>query len=206
MEVYTTENEQVDALRRFFIENGKALAVGIVLGIGALVGWRFWQNHQSESAMTSSLAYQKASDALAKGNAEGVSTAEKFVADNKSSYGVLAALELARFQADKGEFAQAETQLRTALTLTKDVDLLALTTLRLARVQLQQGKADDALKTLDTITAAGWAAMTADVRGDALTSKGDSQGARDAYNKGLAANPPQALQALLRMKLNNLPG
>lgn len=38
MEVYTTENEQVDALRRFFAENGKALAVGVVLGIGALVG------------------------------------------------------------------------------------------------------------------------------------------------------------------------
>lgn len=35
MEVYTTENEQVDALRRFFAENGKALAVGVVLGIGA---------------------------------------------------------------------------------------------------------------------------------------------------------------------------
>ena len=43
MEVYTTENEQVDALRRFFAENGKALAVGVVLGIGALVGWRYWQ-------------------------------------------------------------------------------------------------------------------------------------------------------------------
>lgn len=38
MEVYTTENEQVDALRRFFAENGKALAVGVVLGIGA-TGW-----------------------------------------------------------------------------------------------------------------------------------------------------------------------
>ena len=27
MEVYTTENEQVDAVRRFFAENGKALAI-----------------------------------------------------------------------------------------------------------------------------------------------------------------------------------
>ncbi|MCW2486171.1 YfgM family protein [Candidatus Symbiopectobacterium sp. NZEC127] len=206
MEVYTTENEQVDALRRFLIENGKALVVGIVLGIGALVGWRYWQNHQSEGAMSSSLAYQQASEALAKGDAPGVSAAEKFAVENKNSYGVLSSLQLARYHADKGEFAQAETQLRTALTQTKDVDLQALTALRLARVQVQQGKADDALKTLDTIKQAGWAAMVADVRGDALVSKGDNAAARAAYDKGVAANPPQALQALLRMKLNNLPG
>ncbi len=31
MEVYTTENEQADAVRRFFAENGKALAIGVVL-------------------------------------------------------------------------------------------------------------------------------------------------------------------------------
>ena len=49
MEVYTTENEQVDALRRFFAENGKALAVGVVLGIGALVGWRYWQSHENST-------------------------------------------------------------------------------------------------------------------------------------------------------------
>lgn len=177
-----------------------------MLGIGALVGWRYWQNHQSEGAMSSSLAYQQASEALAKGDATGVSAAEKFSAENKNSYGVLSSLQLARYHADKGEFAQAETQLRTALTQTKDVDLQALTALRLARVQVQQGKADDALKTLDTITQAGWAAMVADVRGDALVSKGDNAAARAAYDKGVAANPPQALQALLRMKLNNLPG
>ncbi|PVF11136.1 hypothetical protein DBO95_25830, partial [Yersinia pestis] len=47
MEVYTTENDQVDAVRRFFSENGKALAVGVVLGIGALVGWRYWQGNQN---------------------------------------------------------------------------------------------------------------------------------------------------------------
>ncbi|MGL9734328.1 MAG: YfgM family protein [Symbiopectobacterium sp.] len=209
MEAYITENEQVDSLRRFFIENGKALIIGIALGIGALLGWSYWQNHQSEEAISSSsssLAYQQASEALAKGDAAGVSAAEKISAENKSSYGVLSSLQLARYHADKGEFVQAETQLCTALTQTKDVDLQALTALRLARVQVQQGKADDALKTLDTITQAGWAAMVEDVRGDALVSKGDNATARAAYNKGVVANPSQALQALLRMKLNNLPG
>lgn len=206
MEVYTTENEQVDMLRRFFAENGKALAIGVVLGVGALVGWRFWQNHQVESAMTSSMAYQQANEALAGGKPEGISAAETFSAQNKNSYGVLASLALARHAVDSGDFAKAETQLKSALALTKDADLLALVNLRLARVQLQENKADDALKTLDAVAQAGWTALAAEVRGDALVSKGDNRAARDAYSKGLEANPPQALQALLRMKLNNLPG
>ena len=33
MEVYSNENEQTDALRNFFANNGKALAIGVVIGI-----------------------------------------------------------------------------------------------------------------------------------------------------------------------------
>ncbi|CPR17909.1 YfgM family protein [Brenneria goodwinii] len=204
MEVYSTENEQVDALRRFFIENGKALAVGVVLGVGALIGWRFWLNHQSNSAMQSSALYQQISDRLAEGKTEDVASAEKFSAENKNSYGVLASLELARHYVDQKDFAKAEQQLVQAQSQTKDADLLSLVNLRLARVQLQENKADDALKALDAIKLDGWVALAAEVRGDALVSKGDNQAAREAYNKGLDANPPQALQAFLRMKLNNL--
>ncbi|RLM26363.1 hypothetical protein BIY29_05975 [Brenneria alni] len=204
MEVYTTENEQVDALRRFLAENGKALIVGVVLGVGALVGWRFWQNNQSNSAMASSTSYQLISDQLAEGKAEAVTSAEKFSAENKNNYGVLASLELARHYVDQNDFAKAERQLAQALSQTSDADLLSLVNLRLARIQLQDKKADEALKTLDAIKSDGWVALAAEVRGDALVSKGDNQAARDAYNKGLSANPPQALKALLTMKLNNL--
>ncbi|MDX5629591.1 MULTISPECIES: YfgM family protein [unclassified Brenneria] len=203
MEVYGTENEQVDALRRFFAENGKALAVGVVLGVGALVGWRFWLNHQNNSAMASSASYQQISDRLAEGKAEDIASAEKF-STNKNSYGVLASLALARHYVDQKDFAKAEQQLIQAQSQTKDADLLSLVNLRLARIQLQENKADEALKTLDAVKLDGWVALAAEVRGDALVSKGDNQAAREAYNKGLDANPPQALQAFLRMKLNNL--
>jgi predicted negative regulator of RcsB-dependent stress response len=48
VEIYENDNEQVDALKRFFAENGKALAVGVILGIGALVGWRYWKVTKSK--------------------------------------------------------------------------------------------------------------------------------------------------------------
>lgn len=204
MEVYSTENEQVDALRRFFIEYGKALAIGVVIGIGALLGWRYWQNHQQAEMTGASQSYQQASEALTGGKADGVALAEKFIEKNANNYGVLAALQLAQHEVDQKNFAKAEQQLAWAQGQTKDENLKSLIDLRLARVQLQENKLDDALKTLDLIKATGWVAMAQDIRGDVLVKKGDVKGAREAYSKGLASDASQSLQGLLRMKLNNL--
>ena len=204
MEVYSTENEQVDALRRFFIENGKALAIGVVIGIGALLGWRYWQNHQQAEMTGASQSYQQASEALTGGKADGVALAEKFIEKNANNYGVLAALQLAQHEVDQKNFAKAEQQLAWAQGQTKDENLKSLIDLRLARVQLQENKLDDALKTLYLINATGWVAMAQDIRGDVLVKKGDVKGAREAYSKGLASDASQSLQGLLRMKLNNL--
>jgi predicted negative regulator of RcsB-dependent stress response len=204
VEVYSTENEQVDALRRFFIENGKALAIGVVIGIGALLGWRYWQNHQQAEMTGASQSYQQASEALTGGKADGVALAEKFIEKNANNYGVLAALQVAQHDVDQKDFAKAEQRLAWAQGQTKDENLKSLIDLRLARVQLQENKLDDALKTLDLVKATGWVAMAQDVRGDVLVKKGDVKGAREAYSKGLASDASQSLQALLRMKLNNL--
>ncbi|EFW12679.1 putative conserved protein [Serratia symbiotica str. Tucson] len=204
MEVYTTENEQVDALRRFFAENGKALAVGVVLGIAALVGWRYWQNHQSVDLMAASQSYQEVSDRLAAGKPDDVAAAEKFVQANSNSYSVLAALQLAKHFVEQNDVAKAEQQLVQAQSQTRDDNLLSQINLRLARVQLQEKKWDHALKTLDEVKDAGWAALVQDTRGDVLLAKGDAQGAHEAYSKGLESNVSQALEVLLRIKLNNL--
>ncbi|PLR36791.1 hypothetical protein CYR55_11340 [Chimaeribacter californicus] len=204
MEVYTTENEQVNAVRHFFLENGKALAVGVVLGIGALVGWRYWQGHQTEALTEASVSYQKATDALMAKKPEGVAATEQFIQANDNNYGAFAALQLAQHFVDLKEYANAEKQLVKAAGLTKDDNLLPLISLRMARLQLQQNKLDDALKTLDGVKGESWAAMSLDIRGDVLVRKGDLKGARDAYSKGIDSKASQAQQALLRMKLNNL--
>jgi len=64
VEIYENEHDQVDAIKRFFAENGKALAVGVILGVGALVGWRYWTSHQDDSVRESSYAYENAISAL----------------------------------------------------------------------------------------------------------------------------------------------
>jgi len=204
VEVFENENEQVDAVKRFFAENGKALIVGVVLGIGALVGWRYWSNQQVENAGAASLSYQTLSSEIQADKPQTLEALQKFAADNNNIYGSLASLELAQQYADKNELDKAATQLESGLSNTKDVNLQALIDLRLARIQIQQKQSDAALKTLDNIKGESWAALVADLRGEALLSKGDKQGARDAWSQGLLTQSSPALIEMLQIKINNL--
>jgi len=206
VEVYSNENEQVDALKGFFAQNGKALAIGVIIGIGALAGWRYWSSQQDNGSRETSAAYQQVSTALDGSKPATLDAAAKFVSSNSNTYGALASLDLAKRYVDNNQLDKAALQLETGLKATKDADLQAVLNLRLARIQLQQKQADAALKTLDAIKGDGWTAIIADVRGEALLSKGDSKGAREAWSKGIGSNASSALKEMLQMKMNNLPG
>lgn len=204
MEIYSNENEQVDALRRFFANNGKALAVGVIIGIGALTGWYYWAGHQANNAAETSARYQQVTQAMQPDQPQTLQAVAKFASENNNTYGALAALDLARQYVDKQQLDQAAAQLQTGLKATKDENLQAVLNLRLARVQLQQKQADAALKTLEGVKGEGWSAIIADIRGEALLSKGDKQGARDAWSKGIASDASPALKQMMQMKMNNL--
>jgi len=204
VEIYENENEQVEALKRFFAENGKALAVGVILGIGALVGWRYWTGHQVEASRTSSLTYDNTVSALRADKPETLAAAEKFAAENKNVYGAFASLELAQQYVDKNELDKAGKQLQQGLADASDENLKSVINMRLARVQLQQKQADAALKTLENIKGEGWTAIVADLRGEILLSKGDKKGAHAAWEAGVKSDSSPALSEMMRMKMNNL--
>nr|WP_268991450.1 YfgM family protein [Limnobaculum eriocheiris] len=189
----------MDAVRNFFRENGKAIVVGVVLGIGGLFGWRYWQSHQHASLTTASVSFDNAM--LQSENTAGLET---FIQANDNTYGVFGALKLAQDLVEKGDFAKAKQQLLWAQTHTKDDNLLPTINLRLARIQLQEKQFDDALKTLDAVQKGGWFAQAQAIRGDVLVAKGDVKGARDAYTQAFEDNPSPVLKELLRIKLNNL--
>ena len=204
MEVYSNENEQTDALRNFFANNGKALAIGVVIGIAALGGWRYWSSHQDDTAKTVSAQYQQLTSAMQAGKPETLEAVNRFASENSNTYGALAAMDLAKQYVDAGQLDKAATLLQNALKDTKDANLQAVINLRLARIQLQQNQADAALKTLDGVKGDGWTAIVADIRGEALLTKGDKQGARDAWSKGVESDASPALKQMMQMKMNNL--
>jgi predicted negative regulator of RcsB-dependent stress response len=198
VELYNNEDEQLDAVRNFFHENGKAIIVGVVLGIGGLFGWRYWQSHQQQSIAASSISFDQAA------RSNNTANLEVFIQANDNTYGVFAAMKLAQDLVNKDDFAAAKQQLQWAQSHTKDDNLLPAINLRLARIQLQEKQFDDALKTLESVQKGGWFAQAQEIRGDVLAAKGDAKGAREAYNLALDSKPSLTLKELLSIKLNNL--
>lgn len=204
MEVYTNENDQVDAIKRFFVDNGVALIVGLVIGVGAILGWNYWQSHKTNVLQESAQKFESISAQLHTGSAQGIEAAQKFAAETDDVYSAMIGLEIAQVSVDKGELANAEKALADALTKAKTDDMQDLINLRLARVQLAQGNADAALSSIANIKAKSWQAAAQYIRGDALLQKGDNAGAKAAYTQGLESEGSQSLRSLLTLKLNNV--
>ncbi|HFF1655827.1 TPA: YfgM family protein [Providencia rettgeri] len=204
MEVYTNENDQVDAIKRFFANYGAPLVIGLVIGVGGVFGWNYWQSHKVNVLQESAQKYETINTQLRSGSEQGVIAAQKFAAETDDVYSAMMGLELAQIAVDKGDLANAQTALSNALAKAKTVEMLDLINLRLARVQLAQGNADAAIASVANIKGKSWQATAQDVRGDALLHKGDKAGAKAAYAQGLESEGSQSLRGILTLKLNNV--
>jgi len=106
-----------------------------------------------------------------------------------------AELALARVNVEAAELDEAIKRLRQVMNDSKDDELKHIARVRLARVQLAQGKPDDALATLNGDKAGAFEPKYTEVRGDILLAKGDKAGALAEYKKALAATEPGVVDA-----------
>lgn len=202
MELYDTEEQQVEAIKDWWKENGKAVIFGAVIGLGGLFGWRYYQDSVVAAQEAALQSYSKAMDALQAKGIESEGTIQTFIDANKETeYAVLAAMQLAKAQVDAGQLDEALAQLEWAKGATKDAALKPLLTFRVARLQAEQGQFDDALTQLTSIQEKSWAGRVAELRGDILMRKGDSAAAYAAYTE---AQQAEDASQTLQMKLDDL--
>ena len=202
MELYDTEEQQVEAIKEWWKENGKAVILGGVIGLGALFGWRYYQDSVIAAKDAASQSYSVAIEALTEKGTEASATVQSFIDGNKDTeYAALAALQLAKAQIDAGDIDAALTQLEWAKANSSDETLAPLVTFRIARVLAEKGELDKALSELASIKADSWTGRVAELKGDLLLRKGDKDGAYTAYTEAQQAK--DASQAL-QMKLDDL--
>ena len=61
MEVYTTEEQQVEVIKNWWKENGTSVIAGTVIGLVGLFGWRYYTEHQQTTQEAASQAYNEMS-------------------------------------------------------------------------------------------------------------------------------------------------
>ncbi|MGC9422745.1 YfgM family protein [Vibrio sp.] len=199
MELYDTEEQQVEAIKDWWKENGKAVILGAVIGLGGLFGWRYYQQSLIAGQEAASENYTQVMQNLAQKGVEAESDIQRFIAShNQSEYAVLAAMQLAKIQVEAGHLDEALAQLEWAKNTTQDAALKPLLSYRVARLQAEQGQSDDALAELATIKEQSWAGRVAELRGDIALRMGDKDTAYTAYTEAQqASDASQTLQIKL---------
>ncbi len=204
--MYETEEQQVEALKKWWKDNGKSIIAGIVIGLGAVLGWRAWVQHQDRVAGQASNEFDKLVLAAARQDPKAVSTlADHLVLEyDGTPYPTFARLMQARVALTEKHPKAAEKALRAAIESAPDRSIRAVAVLRLARLFQAEGDADGAASLLSTYPVPkAFAAEAALVKGDIALAKGDTAAARRAYQSALDKGVGNA--DLVRLKLNDLP-
>jgi len=210
-----TEEEQIEAIKKWWNENGKSLIVTVVVVLSGYFGWNGYQDHLQKQGESAATVYQELVNKVTKPVAE-QSDAEKNelvklasqLQDefNGTLYADFGSLYLAKFAVEAGNFDDAVAKLRP-LTLSAEAPVKHIAQVRLARVLIQQEKADEALALVELVPDPAFTAQYEEVKGDALFAKGELAKARLAYQSAKAAAQSLGINTqLLQRKIDDLAG
>ncbi len=202
------DEEQIEALRRWWQENGRSVIAGIVIGLAALGGWSGWNWYHEKQSLAASAIYEDALGALKQGDYAAVREGANSLRDDYggTAYAALGALAGARAAVEEGDLDGAREWLRWTVEEGEGAEFASIARARLARVVAAQGNADEALALLDAEAPAAYEGLFAEVRGDILMQEGEREAAAEAYREALEAEGPVSDPEMVQRKLNRLSG
>ncbi len=204
VDIYASDAEQAEALKKWWRENGKSVVGGLVIGLGGVFGWQSWMQYQETSAARASFQYHQLSRAAQVGEAESVEkqvgVLEKEYAG--SVYRLFGHLELARLKVEAGDLAGARQLLEAVMADADDPSLRQVARLRIARLHLAQGDLDAAEALLGQASEDGFVGEFQAIKGDIALARGDQEAAIAAYRAALENQAGNS--ATLRLKLDSL--
>jgi len=208
-----TDEEQVEALKAWWKDNGKSLVIMIVVALAAVYGFKAWQQQGIESSENASALYQQLVDVVvpsADANKEENLATSKHLAKTlrdeytDTQYAKLGALLMAKVAVNEGDLKVAEQELDWLLSVAKKPLLLSIANIRKSQILAQQGKFAAALELLSKVTLVSLKGQSSELEGDIYLAQGDQDKARGAYEKAVSLQSVGSRNPVLTMKLNDL--
>jgi len=203
---YETEEQQLEAIKSWWKQNGTMVIAGIVIGLGAIFGWRYYGNMQQQHAQLASSLYDTVLQAaISNGDlAEQQTRVNRMLGEfDDTPYASLAALVLAKQQLAHGEAVQARQQLEWVIKNSSRPEIQHIARLRLMRVLFASHNYDEALALANIDYPESFAPLYEELKGDLYSARGDLDKARAAYDAAILHSSGQP-NRWLRLKRDDL--
>ncbi len=209
MSEYKTEDEQVEALKRWWEKNGKFVIIGGIVILSSVIGQQVWSNFKISTLTKASAQFDVLMDELETGKTDSVlQRGETLIKSNPDlTYSILSALAMAKVHVEKGDNSAAAERLRWALDNAKQEDIQHIVRIRLAKVLMAQGKLDEALTLANYPKQGNFRSQYTIVKGDIFYKKGEIGSAKTAYRSALDDSKlGSQIRGFIQIKLDDLGG
>ncbi|MEQ1636346.1 MAG: tetratricopeptide repeat protein [Methylococcales bacterium] len=205
MAIYDTEEEQVEAVKRWWKDNSQAVIIGVIVGTGLIFGIDFWKTQQRDKHLQASAVYEQLMAANSKDQTEQVDKLAQTLGLQYDStmYAGYAALFQAKTKVQTGDFPAAKVILEKAIA-TGDNTLKNVARIRLLSLLLATGEYEQGLKLIaetDAASIKGFSSNYEELKGDLYVALNRVDEARTAYETALREG---AQSPLLQFKLDDL--
>jgi len=202
---YETEEQQVEALKAWWNENGRAVVAGVLLGGGVIGGWALWQKSAEKKTVASSDVYSRALEAASQADVDTtLNLADQVQNDNPNHlYAAYTSFAAASAAVGNGDLDEAASRLEWVVKNAPQDDVKLIAQVRLARVMGANGDPSAGLSALPSEFPEAFAGLVEEARGDLHVLAGDEAAARDAYDAA-SASQYVANREGLTMKINEL--
>src|SRR3990167_4035986 len=152
--VYTaTDKEQLEEIKKWWNEYGKAITIAIVVGLVIGFGWRYWNRYDQAQENSASFLYQAMLQAVAAEQTEPALAYAQQIQQKFGStvYATLSSFMAARVAVLNKQYAQASTALGFVIQKSHNPAFREVARIRNARVLLQMKEPQLAMQIISTV-------------------------------------------------------
>ncbi|WP_031432986.1 YfgM family protein [Methylomarinum vadi] len=206
MEIYETEEQQVEALKRWWKENGTSTIVGLIAAIVLVGGWNFWRSYQQDQQNQASALYEQLLTDMEQSKYKDVEKISERLMDQygSSAYSAYAQLMLAKSKVQQGDLDGSKAVLQQLLQNAGSDEIKNVARIRLVRLMLATGDYETGLQLIaevDPSSAEGFSGTYDELTGDLYVALGRLGEARTAYQNALRSGQQSPL---LQFKLDDI--
>jgi len=205
VEIYETEEEQLDAVKRWWKENGQSTIVGLVVGIAIVLGWNFWQDHKKEQAAQASALYGQLIQSVTEDKKDSAEKLAERIQQQypKTEYAAYSGLLLAKIKVQQGDPVKAQAILK-GIAAGSNKELINISKIRQVRLMLASGEYEQGLQLIndvDPATSSSFSGNYDELVGDLYVALDRLDQARTSYQKALENG---YRSPLLQLKIDDL--